>query len=92
MPTAEKPTARKFYLMSHSATSTNADGGPTWRNYKDYLKETSPLIPLPRWLYRPLPQAVKTWLLFDLPIYRFDEGKDGKEAVDEEMQRERNQV
>jgi hypothetical protein len=35
---------------------------------------------------------VKTWLLFDLPIYRFDEGKDGKEAVDEEMQRERNQV
>jgi hypothetical protein len=89
MPTAEKPTAKKFFLMSHSQTSSSADGGSTWQNYKTYLRETSALIPLPRTLYRPLPRAVKTWLLFDLPIYQFDEGKDGKEAVEEERRKQR---
>ncbi len=89
MPTAEKPTAKKFFLMSHSQSSRSADGGRTWQNYKTYLKETSPLIPLPRTVYRALLQAVKTWLLYDLPIYKFDEGKDGKEAVDEERRKER---
>ena len=46
MPTAEKPTARRFYLMSHgpSAQLAHADA---WANYKAYLAATSLLVPLP---------------------------------------------
>lgn len=88
VPTAEKPTAKKFYLQSYSHNpDRESDGGSTWRHYKDYLSSTSLLIPIPPSIYRPLPKWVKTWVLLDLPIYRFDENKDGKKAVEEEREK-----
>jgi hypothetical protein len=75
--------------MSHSPNSSSADGGPIWRNYKDYLACTSILWPIPPALYRPLPKFVKTWLLFDLPFFKFDEDKDGGKAIEKEEQKRR---
>ncbi|KAJ9114925.1 hypothetical protein QFC20_001299 [Naganishia adeliensis] len=89
IPTAEKPTAEKYFLMSHSPNSSSADGGPIWRNYKDYLARTSILIPIPPTIYRPLPQFVKTWLLLDLPFFKFDEEKDGRDAIEKEEKKQR---
>ncbi|KAK1229620.1 hypothetical protein PQX77_007313 [Marasmius sp. AFHP31] len=80
MPTAEKPQARKFFLMSHGPDSNNSSA---WSNYKEYLRSTSILIPIPPQVYRPLPAVVKRTLLLDLPIYRFDEEKDGAAAIEE---------
>ncbi|KAJ9120616.1 hypothetical protein QFC22_002545 [Naganishia vaughanmartiniae] len=91
LPTAEKPTAEKYFLMSHSPSSpaSNRDSGAVWRNYKEYLNSTSILVPIPPKIYRPLPKAVKTWLLLDLPFYRFDERKDGDKAIEKEEQKRR---
>jgi hypothetical protein len=74
--------------MSHSPNSSSADGGPIWRNYKDYLARTSILVPIPPAVYRPLPNFVKTWVLFDLPFFRFDEEKDGREAIEKEERKQ----
>jgi hypothetical protein len=30
---------------------------------------------------------VKTWVLLDLPMYQFDENKDGEKAIEEERQK-----
>jgi hypothetical protein len=88
IPTAEKPTAKKFYLQSYSPNPDREnDGGSTWRHYKGYLDRTSLLIPIPPALYKPLPRWVKTWVLLDLPMYRFDEKKDGEKAIEEERQK-----
>uniref|UniRef100_A0A8H7XSA8 Uncharacterized protein n=1 Tax=Psilocybe cubensis TaxID=181762 RepID=A0A8H7XSA8_PSICU len=87
IPTAEKPTAKKFYLLSHgpseSTTSSTASDSHIWANYKAYLRQTSILIPLPPFLYRPLPSFIKQTVLLDFPIYRFDESSDGVAAVEE---------
>ncbi|KAI0337265.1 DUF1295-domain-containing protein [Trametopsis cervina] len=86
IPTAEKPTAKKFFLMSNepSVSSSSASDSPeypeAWTNYKSYLNSTSLLIPIPPVLYRPLPTWLKKTLLLDFPMYNFDEAKDGKEA------------
>lgn len=88
VPTAEKPTAKKFYLQSYSPDpDRESDGGSTWRHYKGYLDQTSLLIPIPPALYKPLPRWFKTWVLLDLPMYRFDEKKDGENAIEEERQK-----
>ncbi|KIJ55213.1 hypothetical protein M422DRAFT_23827 [Sphaerobolus stellatus SS14] len=80
MPTAEKPTAERYYLLS--ASPANHGKYPqAWANYKEYLRSTSILIPLPPVLYRPLPMWIKRWILLDLPIYHFDEKTDGPLAV-----------
>lgn len=88
IPTAEKPTGKKFYLQSYSPNPDREnDGGSTWRHYKGYLDRTSLLIPIPPALYKPLPRWVKTWVLLDLPMYQFDEKKDGEKAIEEERQK-----
>lgn len=101
LPTAEKPAAKKMFLMSHSPDSNSPTSerelnssfsnpepkNDTWANYKQYLSKTSILIPIPPQLYRPLPEVVKRTLLLDFPFYRFDEGKDGKEALEEERKK-----
>lgn len=80
--------------MSHSKSSTpNASGSTftppqpendTWDNYKRYLGRTSIVIPVPPGLYRPLPEWFKRTVLLDFPMFRFDEEKDGKAALDEQ--------
>ena len=79
LPTAEKPQAKKFYLMSYGINA-DADHQHAWTSYKAYLKETSILIPLPPALYRYIPSIFKKTLLLDFPIYEFDEERDGKVA------------
>ncbi|KAF5355248.1 hypothetical protein D9758_006003 [Tetrapyrgos nigripes] len=80
IPTAEKPTAKRFFLMScgDDARYPNA-----WQNYKEYLRNTSILIPLPPALYRRLPEVIKRTVLLDFSFYQFDEGKDGAAAIEE---------
>ncbi|KAF7971277.1 hypothetical protein HWV62_21520 [Athelia sp. TMB] len=90
LPTAEKPTAKKYYLLSHGAQAKE-EYANAWRQYKVYLKKTSILIPLPPALYRPLPEFVKRTLLLDFPIYRFDEEKDGADAKEEDRRRMEDQ-
>lgn len=91
VPTAEKPQAKKFYLMSYgvNAKKEHADA---WRQYKAYLKTTSILIPLPSVLYGHLPSMIKTTLLLDFPIYHFDEEKDGIAAREEDRERNQGEV
>lgn len=87
VPTAEKPTAERFYLLSHAPS--NKDKYPSaWEAYKEYLRSTSILIPLPPAVYRSLPAVVKRWLLLDLPFYAFDEKTDGPAALEKERKKQ----
>lgn len=96
VPTAEKPTAKKFFLMSHSPPSpsslSSSDATPeypdAWPKYKAYLASTSLIIPIPPSLYRRLPEWIKRTLLLDFPFYRFDEVKDGERALEEVKMRQ----
>ncbi|PPQ72551.1 hypothetical protein CVT24_004889 [Panaeolus cyanescens] len=81
IPTAEKPTAKKFYLMSVGSAPQDEQA---WPRYEAFLKETSILIPLPPLLYRPLPAWVKRSILLDFPVYRFEPTTDGVQAVEQE--------
>ncbi|THH08258.1 hypothetical protein EW145_g2830 [Phellinidium pouzarii] len=86
MPTAEKPTAKKFYLLTNGVI-TKEEHNSAWMKYKQYLHTTSILIPLPPALYGPLPVVVKRTVLLDFPMYRFDEKTDGREAIEEDKKR-----
>ena len=83
VPTAEKPQARRYFLLSHGPRAkgehTNA-----WRRYKEYLCTTSILLPIPPTIYARLPTVVKKTVLFDFPLYHFDERTDGVGAIEEE--------
>ncbi|KAK4051482.1 hypothetical protein OIO90_004696 [Microbotryomycetes sp. JL221] len=81
IPTAENAAARKHYLHSHGALGDN------WRMYQRYVEGTSPLIPFPPPLYRRLPQGVKHFVFFDLPLNRFDEQTDGHKLTDDSRSR-----
>ncbi|CAE6395483.1 unnamed protein product [Rhizoctonia solani] len=89
IPTAQKPTAKKFYLLSNGPNPTHTNA---WKNYQRYMKRTSVLIPLPPALYERIPQFIKTAFLLDLPIYQFHEETDGKKAFEEERQKGADQV
>ncbi|RDB20823.1 hypothetical protein Hypma_011952 [Hypsizygus marmoreus] len=82
VPSAEKPQAKKFYLMAHGPDAPE-ERSNAWRQYQAYLKKTSILIPLPPALYVRLPELVKRTVLLDFPMYRFDEEKDGAKAVEQ---------
>lgn len=80
VPTAEKPQAKKFYLMSHGPEARE-EHASAWRQYKAYLNDTSILVPLPPAIYRHIPTFLKETLLLDFPMYRFDEVNDGPTAI-----------
>ena len=82
-PTAEKPTAKKYYLLSNGPNVKDEHRG-AWAKYKEYLRSTSILIPIPPALYRRLPKVIKQTILFDFPMYQFDENTDGQQAIKEE--------
>ncbi|KII85769.1 hypothetical protein PLICRDRAFT_165186 [Plicaturopsis crispa FD-325 SS-3] len=86
VPTAEKPQAKKFYLLSHGPNAGQQYAN-AWRAYKSYLHRTSILIPLPPALYRHIPTVLKKTLLLDFPMYRFDDEKDGAAALEEERRK-----
>ncbi|EAU90234.1 hypothetical protein CC1G_11558 [Coprinopsis cinerea okayama7 len=72
IPTAEKPTAEKFYKMAQKPDADEAEAN-AWKNYQEYLESTSILIPIPPVLYRPLPKVLKRTLLMDFPFFQFEE-------------------
>lgn len=83
VPTAEKPQAKKFYLLTYGSEA-NEQHAEAWKNYKNYLEKTSILIPLPPIIYQHIPTILKRTILLDFSFYQFDEGKDGAAARDEE--------
>lgn len=82
VPSAEKPQAKKFFLMRYGKNA-KLENARVWSNYKEYLRKTSILIPVPPMIYKPLPQFLKKTLFLDFPMYHFDEGKDGAAAIEE---------
>lgn len=76
LPTVEKPAAKKFFLMSNSRNA-DATYANAWQQHQAYLKKTSILIPIPPFIYQPIPQIIKRTVLLDFPFYQFDEDKDG---------------
>lgn len=56
-----------------------------------YLNRTPILFPLPPTLYRPMPTILKRTLFLDLPFYQFDENEDGREAIENEVKRLRDE-
>ena len=95
VPTAEKPTAKKYYLLSHGPPDLptaphNPEYPDAWKKYQSYLASTSILIPVPPFLYRPLPTFIKKTVLMDFPMYDFDED-DKKNAIEEIMSKTRGQ-
>jgi hypothetical protein len=89
LPTAEKPTAKKFFLLSY-AQDTQFVGA--WSHYQEYLKDTSILLPIPPSIYRSLPTIVKRTILMDFPMYNFNEEEDGIAALHEVRGAEEEQV
>lgn len=49
LPTAEKPTGKKFYLMSHGPKASDPGA---WKEYQAFLDKTSVLVLFPRRLYK----------------------------------------
>ncbi|KAH7106028.1 DUF1295-domain-containing protein [Auriculariales sp. MPI-PUGE-AT-0066] len=86
IPTAEKPMAQRYYLMTHGPKASPEDAD-VWPAYKSYLKSTSLLVPIPRALYRPMPAWLKRYLLLDLPFFNFDEKTDGPRVIEEEKKK-----
>ncbi|KAJ7070640.1 DUF1295-domain-containing protein [Mycena amicta] len=82
MPGSAKPQAQRFYLKSHGPGARPEDA-IIWAQYKEYLRRTSILVPLPPVIYGPLPKIIKQTFLLDFPMYHFDEEKDGPAAVEE---------
>lgn len=89
IPTAENPTAKRYFLLSNG-TNAKEENKEAWPKYKEYLRSTSILIPMPPALYRPLPSIIKTTLLMDFPMYRFDERTDGPQAIEEDKKSSQN--
>lgn len=85
IPTAERPQAKRYYLLAHGSDAKEEHAN-AWRRYKDYLRTTSILIPIPPAIYTSLPSVVKKTLLLDFPMYQFDERVDGPVAVMEDRQ------
>ncbi|KAI0090918.1 hypothetical protein BDY19DRAFT_886174 [Irpex rosettiformis] len=80
VPTAEKPTAKKFILINNTDDDDNEPTHPSaWSKYTHYLASTSILVPIPPRVYRPLPRWVKRSVLLDFPMYGFD-GEEGEEG------------
>lgn len=100
LPTAEKPAAQKSFLLSYPADKTDASSNihdlrpqnDSWAQYKAYLARTSIFFPIPPSVYRPLPEFIKRTILLDLPMYKFDEEKDGRKALEEERKKNRHEV
>ncbi|KAF9457199.1 DUF1295-domain-containing protein [Collybia nuda] len=79
LPTAEKPQAKKYYMMANGPDA-QVEHFNAWRNYQEYLRKTSILVPMPPVLYKSLPGCIKRTILLDFPMYEFHEAKEGINA------------
>ena len=61
LPMLEKSMDQRF--------GTSAAPPEVRTRYRQYKRETSPLLPLPPSLYRRLPRGLKRWLLLEWPLY-----------------------
>lgn len=85
LPPAEKPTQKKYFLMQHGPKS---ESNTKYDDYKRFMSRTSILFPIPPKIYAPLPTWLKRTLLLDFPMFQFDgEGKEGREAIEEEKKK-----
>ncbi|KAK7030786.1 DUF1295-domain-containing protein [Favolaschia claudopus] len=82
LPTSTKPQAQRYYLKSYGPDARPEDAD-VWDRYKAHLRRTSVLIPIPPVLYKFLPTFIKKTVLFDFPMYQFNEQKDGPRACKE---------
>ena len=91
LPITQKPTGKKFFLMSNADQHAiqDPDCKTAWLRYKEYVQQTSILIPFPNFIYRRFPEPLR-WILLDFPIYRFDENKEGPKALEEEEQKHKD--
>jgi protein-S-isoprenylcysteine O-methyltransferase Ste14 len=95
LPLTQKPTGKKFYLMSNGLNADqraiqDPEVKSAWSRYKEYVKETSILIPFPNFIYRRFPEVLR-WIFLDFPIYRFNEEKEGPKALQEEEQKAKDE-
>ncbi|KAG8926571.1 hypothetical protein FRC02_008796 [Tulasnella sp. 418] len=85
IPTAEKPQAKRYFLMSQKPEYSGA-----WSNYKQYVERTSVLWLVPPSLYVKFPRWLKRTVFLELDfIWGFDEVKDGEKALEEQRMRDR---
>ena len=92
IPTAAKPTAKKYYMNSHKLENGHVQvTDDSWDKYKHFLSRTSVLFPIPPALYKPLPQWLKQTVLLDLPMYRFKE-EEGRKALEEKQKQSREEA
>ncbi|EGG03138.1 uncharacterized protein MELLADRAFT_90445 [Melampsora larici-populina 98AG31] len=66
---------------NHLTSTSNQDQDHSWDQFKEYLDSTSILFPIPNSVYVRLPRFVKVWVLFDWPIYRFNEAREGQDLI-----------
>ncbi len=90
LPLNQKPTGKKFFLMSNGSNADqraieDPEIKTAWSRYKEYVTQTSVLIPFPNFIYRRFPEPLR-WIFLDFPIYRFNEEKEGPKALEEEEQ------
>lgn len=75
IPLAEKPSQKKYFLMSHGSdggqsltpTKSQPEEDP-WTRMKAYRERTSILLPLPPVVYKHLPRFIKSTVLFDVSV------------------------
>jgi steroid 5-alpha reductase family enzyme len=77
----ERPGAKKKYEKS-------GPNGQEWLDYKRYTERTSILIPIPSFIYAPLPLFIKRTLLLEWPMYRFDPEKHADQSKVRDRQAE----
>lgn len=58
LPGAEKPTAKRQYLLTFGPDAKE-ENAAAWQKHKEYVKKTSILLPLPRRVYSRLPNYIK---------------------------------
>jgi len=96
LPLNQKPTGKKFFLMSNGPDADqraikDPEIKSAWSRYQEYVRETSVIIPFPNFIYRRFPEPLR-WIFLDFPIYRFDETKDGPQALQEEEQKNKDEA
>jgi hypothetical protein len=76
LPLQEVPNAKKRYEKSQN-----------WEAYREYLRRTSIIYPLPPAVYAPMPTFLKRTVFLEFPMYVFDpsaeDGRTGSEGVND---------